>query len=525
MTGEKHAAGYVRVSSEEQAAHGISVDAQRAILEGWAAMTQTGPMEIYEDPGFSGKNTQRPALQRLLADVRAGAVSVVVVWKLDRLSRSLRDTLAIIEDILQPAGVTLVSTTESIDTSTPAGRMMLNMLASFAQLEREQDSDRVLMAHKHLAEDCRYLGGHIPLGYRVDESRHFQLDPATAPVVRRIFDMYLARTGYAAILDYLNGQAPAFAHRRTPWGKSDLNYLLSNEIYAGTYLHRLGMDKRTKATRPELIRVPGGVPAIVTPEEWARVCAIRTENQRMKAAYTARTVYPLSGLVRCGVCGAIMPLNHGGKDRAGTVQRYYTCRRKCVRPARLETLEDAVISAAAALATRADEITDACGIANSFADTLDAEHAAEAVPVEARLLRIRRRLAQIVAFIADSGSAAPRTLSDELHRLEAEEAAAVTRLEALRRPSTRYSAPAVIRSLQACQNIKKSPPEERRALLQGAFSAIQIHPDNIQVILAWHMCGGDDPPAHMCHVIPRHPTKKSGAAAPPMIQITHSPGS
>ena len=177
MSMDKLIFGYSRVSSEEQAQHGISIDAQRQILEGYAAMTSQ-TIRIYEDAGFSGKNTDRPALRQLLADCRAGSVSAVVVWKLDRLSRSLRDTLTIIEDIFQPRNITLVSVTESIDTSTPSGRMMLNLLASFAQLEREQDSDRVVMAHKHLARDCQYLGGHVPLGYRIDQDKHYQLDPA-----------------------------------------------------------------------------------------------------------------------------------------------------------------------------------------------------------------------------------------------------------------------------------------------------------------------------------------------------------
>ena len=513
---DKHAAGYVRVSSEEQAAHGISIDAQRAILEGWAAMTQAGPMVIYQDPGFSGKNMERPALRQLLADVRAGRVSVVVVWKLDRLSRSLRDTLAIIEDELQPRGVSLVSTTESIDTATPAGRMMLNMLASFAQLEREQDADRVLMAHRHLAEDCRYLGGHVPLGYRVDETRHLCLDPVTAPVVRRVFQLYLSRAGYAEILDYLNGAALGFSRRRTPWKKSDLHYMLSNEIYAGTYVHRLGMDKRSKAARPEVIRVPGGVPAILTPEEWQRVCRLREENAAHAAAYTARTVYPLSGLVRCGVCGAVMPLNHGGKDRAGTVQRYYTCRRRCVRPARLEPLEAHVSQAAAFLAGQGEAITRACAVANDYAQARDSDHAADALQVEKRLQQLRRRKAQLVAFVAESGAAAPRALADELRRLDAEEAAVLARLEALRRPSARYSAPAVLSALQALQGIEKSPPAQRRALFQEALSAVQIFPDEIRVVLAWHTCDGDDPPANVCHISPR----ASSSAAVPSIRVT-----
>lgn len=508
MNTSRHAAGYVRVSSEEQAQHGISVDAQRAILEGWAAMTQAGPIEIYEDAGFSGKNTQRPALQRLLADVRAGGISAVVVWKLDRLSRSLRDTLSIIEDVLQPLGVTLVSTTESIDTATPAGRMMLNMLASFAQLEREQDSDRVLMAHKHLAEDCRYLGGHIPLGYQVDASRHYQLDPVTAPMVRQVFAMYLAQEGYSAILEFLNRETGPFFQRKTLWKKTDLNYLLSNEIYAGVYIRKLGKER---------IRVPGGVPAILTPEEWARVCRLREENRTRSAAYRPG-VYPLSGLVRCGVCGQIMTVNYGGKDRDGTPARYYVCKQNHVKPARLEPLEQLVEDTADTLAGQAEAIRAACRIANDYAAGDDRDRLAASAAVERELLRVQKRIAQIVAFISESGASAPATLSDELRRLEADKAAVTDRLERMRRPSARYDAEATVAALAACADIKKAPRSTRRALLREAFAAIYITAEDVSAVMLWHMGGGDDPPAYICHTTPR--TQRGGRTRAGTLRVT-----
>lgn len=497
----KTAAGYVRVSSDEQAMHGISVEAQRERINAWAMLEQVPNVRIFEDAGYSGKNTQRPALQQLLAAVRAGEISAVVVWKLDRLSRSLRDTLAIIEDDLRPMGVSLHSLTEKIDTSSTSGRMMLNLLASFAQMEREQDSDRVVMAHKHLAQDCRYLGGHVALGYRVGEDRRLELDPVTAPIVRRVFDMYLHRSGYAEILDYLNGEAGEFFRRKTPWKKTDLNYLLNNEIYSGVYVRKIGADKRSRVTAPEVIRVPGGVPAILTDAEWEKVTALREANRTQSAAYAAKTVYPLSGLVRCAVCGALMPLNHGGKARDGTVERYYTCRKNCVRPARLEQLEDAVCAAIAALAGQADAVRAACEIASRYASARDEDHRAESLPIQAELQAVRRRLAQITDYIAEAGSSAPRTLMAELRRLEARETALVARLEDLRRPSVIYDAEAAVAALSAARDIQKKPPAERRALLQEALHAIQITDTDFRLVLAWHTCGGDDPPAYICHVL------------------------
>ena len=492
---EKLCLGYSRVSSEEQAAHGISIDAQRNILEGYAAMTSQ-PIRIYEDAGYSGKNTNRPALRQLLAACRSDAISAVVVWKLDRLSRSLRDTLTIIEDGFQPRGITLVSVTESIDTSTPSGRMMLNLLASFAQLEREQDSDRVVMAHKHLARDCKYLGGHIPLGYCVDADKHYQLDPVTAPVVRRVFEMYLSRSGYTPILDYLNSFSFA-GTRKTPFGKSDLKFMLKNEIYSGTYVRRMGADPRHRITSPETIRVPGGVPALLTPDEWQRVCAIRAQSERSSAIYNTRQVYPLTGLVYCASCGALMPLDYGGKDRDGTIQRYYSCKAKCARPARLEGLQDAVFTVLENMAISKMEITTACAIANSFSDAADEDHAAEASAVDQQVISINKRIASIVSFISNQGAAAPASLADDLRRLEKERDDLQARAAVLRRPATRYDAPATVAAIAACAGIKKQPPDQQKTLLQAAVHKVCVSSEEYKILFNWHTGGGDEPPHHV----------------------------
>ena len=494
--------GYSRVSSEEQAAHGISIDAQRGILEGYAAMT-TRPIRIYEDAGYSGKNTNRPALQQLLAVCRSGGVSHVVVWKLDRLSRSLRDTLTMIEDVFLPRGITLVSVTESIDTSTPSGRMMLNLLASFAQLEREQDSDRVVMAHKHLARDCKYLGGHIPYGYRVDDSGHYQLDPETAPVARRVFEMYLARSGYAKILEHMNS-LPLPAGRKTPFKKNDLNFILKNEIYTGTYVRRMGADPRHRITSPETIRVPGGVPAILTAEEWQRVCALRSQSATSAAMYTAKTVYPLSGLVHCAACGKIMPLRYGGKDRDGTVQRYYSCHRSCCRPARLEALQDAVFSAVEKMSAEGSEaIRTACFVANSYSDAADEDHAVEARAVDQQIMEINKKIARIVSFISEHGSDAPGSLADDLRRLEKDRADLQARAASLRRPVARYDVQATVAAITACAGIKKQPPDQQKALLQAAVHKVLVSDEDYRITFNCHTSGGDDPPYPVQQLIPR----------------------
>ena len=494
--------GYCRVSSDEQAAHGISISAQRDILNGYAAMSQQ-EIQIFEDAGFSGKSMDRPALQRLLSSIGSG-VTAVVVWKLDRLSRSLRDTLAMIEDIFAPAGVTLVSVTESIDTSTPSGRMMLNLLASFAQLEREQDSDRVVMAHKHLARDCKYLGGHIPFGYIVDENKYYQLHPQLAPVVRRVFDMYLAREGYTPILSLLNSpDVFPLSGKKKEFTKQDLYFMLKNEIYAGTYTRRIGSDKRHKVTSPEIIRVPGGVPAIISPEEWQRVCNIREYNASCAASYRAVDVYPLSGLVRCAVCGSNMFVRHGGKTRSGEVERYYTCPSRCVVAPRVAAVENAAYTAIEYFLSDETIIQRACDIANTCTDTACFEDHAAIPGLEARLLQIAKDNARLIAYIKNNENA-PASIMEDLLRLESEEKDIRLRLEDIRRPRGRYDAEKLQHVLRLAAQVKEFPPGERKARCQAAIHGVLVSDSTFKVLFVCPTSCGDEPRHYVEHTVLRN---------------------
>lgn len=499
--------GYCRVSSDEQAAHGISIDAQRDILNGYAAMSQQ-EIRIYEDAGFSGKNTDRPALRRLLRDIRSGAASQVVVWKLDRLSRSLRDTLAMIEDIFAPSGATLVSVTESIDTSTPSGRMMLNLLASFAQLEREQDSDRVVMAHKHLARDCKYLGGHVPLGYMVDENKYYQLHPQLAPVVRQVFDMYLSREGYGPMLSLLNSpDVLPLTGKRREFTKQDLYFMLHNEIYSGTYVRRIGADKRHKVTSPETIRVPGGVPAIISPDEWQRACEIRRYNSSASAAYRAVDVYPLSGKVRCAVCGSNMTVRHGGKTRAGEVERYYICPRRCVVAPRVAVVENAAYAAIEYFLSDDTVIQRACDVANTFTASSRAEDLSRIPRMKERLLQIAKENAKLIAYIKKHENA-PASIMEDLRRLEAEEKDIRHKLDEVRRPRGRYDAVKLKHLLRAAANIKDLPPSVRKSRCQAAIHGVLVSDDTIKVLFVCPTSGGDEPLQYVSHTIQRANVRK-----------------
>lgn len=163
------AIGYVRVSTEDQAREGISLEAQEAKLRAWAALNECEAVTIYRDEGLSGKRAgNRPGLQAALS--ATGPDTALVVYSLSRLSRSIRDTLDI-TDTLSGRGADLVSLSEKIDTTSAAGRMVFNMLAVLNQFEREQIGERTREALRHIRSQGRKTGGDVPYGYRVKDGR------------------------------------------------------------------------------------------------------------------------------------------------------------------------------------------------------------------------------------------------------------------------------------------------------------------------------------------------------------------
>src|SRR3954465_9026187 len=184
---------YTRKSSEEGLEQDFnSLHAQREACEayvtsqkheGWRALPAT-----YDDGGFSGGSMERPGLQKLLADIEARAIDVVVVYKVDRLTRSLMDFAKIVE-VFDRHGVSFVSVTQAFNTTTSMGRLTLNVLLSFAQFEREVTGERIRDKIAASKKKGMWMGGFVPLGYDA-AGRQLSINRTEAPIVRRIFDLY-----------------------------------------------------------------------------------------------------------------------------------------------------------------------------------------------------------------------------------------------------------------------------------------------------------------------------------------------
>ncbi|MCX8999156.1 recombinase family protein [Rhizobiaceae bacterium BDR2-2] len=301
---------YTRKSSEEGLDMEFnSLDAQRESCEAYVASQRSEGWatirERYDDGGFSGGTLDRPALKRLLADIEDGLVDVVVVYKIDRLSRSLMDFSKLVE-VFDRNEVTFVSVTQSFNTTTSMGRLTLNILLSFAQFEREVIGERIRDKVAASRKRGIWMGGYVPFGYDVQD-RKLVVNAAEAAAVRRIFERFVELGSATTLARELRAQG--FRNKQgTLVDKGYLYRLLNNRVYRGEAVHK------GKA-------YPGEHEAIIDAELWNRVHAILQESPRERAN-NSRMQMPalLKGLIFSETGAAMTPT----ATRKGTkLYRYY----------------------------------------------------------------------------------------------------------------------------------------------------------------------------------------------------------
>lgn len=302
------AALYARVSTLEQAREGYSIEGQQERLQAFAVSKDYIAYKPYVDPGYSGGNTDRPALKAMIRDIKAGLIDVVVVYKLDRLSRRQKDTLHLIEDVLLPHGVHFVSVSESLDTATPYGRAMIGILSAFAQLEREQIRERTILGRTDRAKSGLWHGGGGPArmitGYDYDDGLLVKNDYEAA-AVQYMFDRYCAGHGIGSIFAEVKRKWPGVIN-----AESTLTRILRNPVYTG----KIKFNKKF---------FPGLHEPLITEEQFKKTQELR--KRRTNGGENFKSSYLLSGLMYCGLCGARMSGRTGGRMKNGNTMKYYGC--------------------------------------------------------------------------------------------------------------------------------------------------------------------------------------------------------
>lgn len=305
---------YVRVSTTSQLEEGYSIEEQKAKLKSYCDIKDWNIYKIYTDGGFSGSTTDRPALEQLVQDAQSKLFDTVLVYKLDRLSRSQKDTLYLIEDVFLKNNIEFVSLLENFDTSTPFGRAVIGLLSVFAQLEREQIKERMQLGKLGRAKSGKsMMWAKTSYGYDYDkETGSMTVNEYEALAVKEIYASYLAGMSITKLRDKMNEEYP----KQPAWSYRTIRGMLANPVYCGLNQYKGQTFQGTHK-------------AIISLEDFEQ-----TQRELARRQQTAKDLlnprpfqakYMLSGLAQCGYCHAPLKLVLGKKRKDGTRTKRYEC--------------------------------------------------------------------------------------------------------------------------------------------------------------------------------------------------------
>ncbi len=483
-------AGYVRVSSQRQATEGDSLVAQEHEIEQEVEFRkrrenlQVASLEFYVDAGKSAKDQNRPQLQRLKRDIAAGKVDLVICFKLDRITRSLKDFVDLWA-LFAEHDVNVSSLREKFDTSMPTGEAMVQLIMVFAQLERKMTAERTFSIMRDRADRGLWNGGHV-LGYcsMKDDPGKLEIDPEGAAIVRRMFDLFEELGSAGAVTRRLNElgiRLPTYRTRADKlrggnlFTKQKVIGILRNAIYLG-HIH---WGESVKENCHE---------AIITSQQFDRVQLQigKMLVRRMNLKKPKGRVYLLSGLLRCQ-CGAHMvgASAHGRTDK----NYYYVCTRQqheggkySCQSSRIpaEALENALIGRISEIGRMVEArdriVQEALSCLGGEAVRLREEEDL----ARRRLSQVRADIGRLVEVLKNLGARGLASVQSELERLEDEEGQMkknLTEIAKRQAPVERVSDDA--RSfLETWQDIGEllgsATPEERMQILQHYIEVVEL---------------------------------------------------
>lgn len=338
MSGKTLACCYTRFSTEHQ--NQSSTIGQLKAIKAYCEKNNIEIIETYIDEAQTGTNTNRKDFQRLLADAPTALWDTVVVYNMSRLSRSVKDTLNIKEDF-EKIGKKIVSVIENQE-ETPEGDFFNLITYGMNELFVKQfarDSWRGLLVN---ANECKALGGVPPFGYSVGKDRKYIVNEEEAKIVRIIFDMTTKDYTYSEIAKYLNENG--YTRREGKPFKTNFNDILRNEKYKGIYVWNLRENKkklgkktnRVYKSDAEVIRIPGGIPAIVDAKVFDEIQKILDQRKRRPMRRGLKSKYLLTGLVKCGYCGCSLSGQYTFSGKTKAYRSFYACNKNQVKPRRCE---------------------------------------------------------------------------------------------------------------------------------------------------------------------------------------------
>lgn len=424
------AVAYARYSSNMQREE--SIKAQIRAISSYAEDNGYALLDSYVDEAKSGTNDNRAAFQRLITDIKVGNIKIdaVIVHKLDRFARNRYDA-AIYRDFFEKQGIKLLSVTENFQ-DTPESVILQSVIDGMNEYYSLNLRREVRKGLKENALSARTTGGSPPLGYNVDKStQKLIINETEAEVVKLIFKMYLEGCGYTEIIQELNASGYK-TKRGQSFGKNSINSILHNLKYTGMYTYNLVAPKYKASGKPirygkaeneDIIQIDGGVPQIISKEDFEAVQHKMKERQHKAGQYNAKVSYLLSGKIFCGECGS--PYS-GNKRKARADHPEYisyrcsrqngkkTCKNKEIRK---ELVEDVVLKKLSGIIFDDKIIPVILDTINEFIFEKEGAAKQSKINAENRLKELSRQIDNLVDIIADTGS---KAIIERLEGLERE---------------------------------------------------------------------------------------------------------
>ena len=325
---KKRIGGYIRVSTEKQVM-GYSIEGQITQIEQYCQFNGYELVDIYADRGISGKSMNRPELQRMLNDAKNGKLDCVMVYKTNRLARNTSDLLTIVEE-LHRQNVEFFSLSERMEVKNSTGKLMLQILASFSEFERNTILENIYTGQRQRALEG-YYQGNLPLGYNniPDNKKELMINQHEANIVKYIFESYAKGHGYRKIANALNHKGYV-TKKGNPFSISAVTYILSNPFYIGKIQfakYKDWNDKRRKGLNDKPVIAEGKHTPIISQDLWDKVQA-RKRQVSEKPQVHGKGTNILTGIISCPQCSAPMAASNTTntlKDGTKKRIRYYSC--------------------------------------------------------------------------------------------------------------------------------------------------------------------------------------------------------
>lgn len=472
---------YTRVSSRNQAdADYSSLETQRERLEAFCHSQESYSVyRVYEDGGYSADSLDRPALKEMLRDIREGKLNCVLAYKIDRLTRSVKD-FHILMDLFDRFGVKFVSVTQSLDTQNPMGRLLRNVLLDFAQFEREMTADRTRDKMYQRAQKGLWNGGNAPYGYEA-ENKRLVTNGEEASRVEFMFHHFANAPSLSRLRDELHRRG-WYTRSGKPWGKTALDQILRNPTYCG--LVRFN-DQRFR----------GQHQALIEETLFNKVQAVRRDRSH-SATKISRT-FLLKGLIRCSECGSWMTPHYTqkrSKDR--TVYRipYYRCTKTMhfnnavctVKHVNADQVEQIVVGKLSELSLNEDYL-------RTSVEELNRDLKRKAEPLEREAVQVKKRLQEIEQEITryvkalGQGKLSIGRLEKEIGGLEGDRQVLQRHYDGLQREINTsvvrdYNAEILHRTLKDFRTAFTAlNPQEQSEALQCVLKSVTVHPGKLDL--------------------------------------------